>query len=269
MNGRSPDPFHDINNFGPRVVILVVALVVGLVLVISACHIVPPGHRGVLETFGKPHPEFKTEGLHFKLPFAQKIINRSIRQTTRSDNALAYTADQQEVQIEYDVLFSQPQAQVVNLYQNFEGELYASLIRPRVQEQVKQSVAQYSAEELLKNRNIVKDLVLTGLRERVEDVLNIADVTITSIQLSPELVAEIERKQMAEQQVMRAEFDLERARREAEAVRVMGEAVRQNPQVLDREIIQKWDGRSPMTVVTGSGSGGGTSILLPPVSGGR
>lgn len=34
---------------------------------------VPPGHRGVLTTFGRPNEKIYPEGIHFKVPLADKM----------------------------------------------------------------------------------------------------------------------------------------------------------------------------------------------------
>ena len=49
------------------------------------------------------------------------------------------------------------------------------------------------------------------------------------------------------------------AKAEAESVKIRGEALKSSPNVIDLEIIKKWNGVAPTTVVTGSGG----SIILP------
>jgi prohibitin 2 len=55
-----------------------------------------------------------------------------------------------------------------------------------------------------------------------------------------------------------------RAKGEAEAIRVRAEAIRDNPGLIQLQIVEKWDGKAPL-VIGGSGSGGagGANILLP------
>jgi regulator of protease activity HflC (stomatin/prohibitin superfamily) len=43
---------------------------------------VSAGERGVLLTFGKPSDTVLSEGLHFKIPFVQKIVKRMHAYTT-------------------------------------------------------------------------------------------------------------------------------------------------------------------------------------------
>jgi regulator of protease activity HflC (stomatin/prohibitin superfamily) len=71
-------------------------------------------------------------------------------------------------------------------------------------------------------------------------------------------------EQFAQQEALRAKYELERAkteaekaietaRGEAEAIRVRGDALKDNPGVAQLEAIKKWNGVSPQTVVIGDG----------------
>jgi prohibitin 2 len=56
-----------------------------------------------------------------------------------------------------------------------------------------------------------------------------------------------------------------RAKGEAEAIRVRAEAIRDNPGLIQLQIVEKWDGKAPL-VIGGSNSsdgGNGANILLP------
>ena len=53
-----------------------------------------------------------------------------------------------------------------------------------------------------------------------------------------------------------------RAKGEAEAIRVRGRAVQDNPGLVQLQIVEKWNGVSPL-VIGGGGGGGSANILLP------
>jgi prohibitin 2 len=55
-----------------------------------------------------------------------------------------------------------------------------------------------------------------------------------------------------------------KAKGEAEAIRIRGEALRDTPGLIQLQIVEKWDGRSPLVIGGGStGEGGGTQFILP------
>lgn len=57
-----------------------------------------------------------------------------------------------------------------------------------------------------------------------------------------------------------AEITIVNAKAEAESVRIKGEALTDNPRVVDLEIAKRWNGQSPQSVVI---SEGGANVLLP------
>ena len=78
---------------------------------------------------------------------------------------------------------------------------------------------------------------------------------------------------VAEQQAVQARFTQQQrqveaetaiilAGGEAEAIKVRGEALRLNPAFLRLEIVERWNGKSPL-VVPNSGNGSGAGLLLP------
>ncbi|MEM6822812.1 MAG: prohibitin family protein, partial [Verrucomicrobiota bacterium] len=206
----------EISQVGPRVVAAIVVLVVLITLLVSSTHVVEPGYRGVRITLGKVDPAFIEEGLTFKIPLIQRVDNILVKQITTQGKAPTFSKDLQTVEIIYDVLYRIPEDQVVTLRREYFGNVYESILKPRVQEQMKQVCAQYRAEDLVKEREQVKIAVFEGVRRVIGELIEIRDLTITNIDLTDELEAEIERKQMAEQQAQRAEYELQRAVKEAE-----------------------------------------------------
>lgn len=253
-------------------------LVFMLFLVAStATYVVQPGFRGVSVTLGTVSPEFKHEGFGLKQPFLTRIHPLSIRQQTRPMQAECYSSDLQQVKTEVHVLYRVPEHSVVKVFQQFAGEPFESLIAPRVQEALKEVAATQSAELIVKNREQVKNKALELARRKIgSNFLDLVDLVLYSIALSPELETAIETKMVQEQDAEKAKFtqlkaqiDAEtaiiRARGEAEAIQVRGQALRTNPEFIKLQILQVWNGRSPL-IVGGSGSGANLLISLDDLS---
>ena len=250
---------------------LVVGVIVAALVLLNSVHIVPPGHRGVSVTLGKVSSNYRGEGLAFKTPFIQSIIDIPIKQITREGEASTFSKDLQTVVVKFSVLYRIPETSVVRLYQQYSGMPYETLISPRIQEVMKQATSQYRAEDIVRKRQDVKALVLSSIRKELEDILNIVDVPITNIDLTDELESAIELKTIREQEALAKQFELQKARKQAEitvvdaqaeaqAVRIKGQALRMSPNVIELEIAKKWDGKVPQSVVVNKG---GANILLP------
>ena len=251
--------------------IILVMLVVGF-MALQMYHIVPPGHRGISITLGKVNPLELPEGITFKWPFIQRILDFPIMQLKADGRAPSFSSDLQNMTFNYTIMYRVPAKQVVNLFQQYKGEPYSTLIEPRVQEVIKQVTALSRAEDLVKNRERVKDDSLIKLRQAVGDVLQIVDISITNIEVSDQLEQAIEQKVIREQEALAKSFELEKERKQAEitivraeaeakSVGIKGSALKTSPEVIQFEIAQRWDGKAPLSVSVGSGAG--TNILLP------
>jgi prohibitin 2 len=243
-----------------------IALFVIVVLFLSASYIVRPGYRGVAVTLGKVAPEFKAEGFGFKQPFLTRIYPMSIRQQTRPMPAECYSSDLQQVKMEVHVLYRVPEHSVVKIFQEFAGEPFDNLIAPRVQEAIKEVAAAQSAEMIVKKREEVKGKALELARRKIgTNFLEVIDVVLYNLTLSPELEQAIELKMVQEQEAEKAKFTqlkaqieadtaIIRAQGEAEAIGVRGQALRANPDFIKLEIVQTWNGKSPLVVGSDSGA---------------
>lgn len=258
-----PVPLLRIIGFGILIFVVVVFLATGT-------YIVQPGYRGVAVTLGKVSPNFKPEGFGFKQPFITRIHSTSVRQQTRPMRAECYSSDLQQVRMEVQVLYRVPEQSVVKIFREYAGEPFDNLIAPRVQEAIKEVAATQSAEQIVKKRQEVKLKALELARRKIgNDFLHIVDVVLYNLALSAELEQAIEQKMVQEQEASKAKFTqlkaqieadtaIIRAKGEAEAITVRGQALRANPDFIKLQIVQNWNGKSPLVV----GADGGANMLL-------
>ncbi|MCS1410216.1 MAG: hypothetical protein M2R45_03406 [Verrucomicrobia subdivision 3 bacterium] len=246
--------------------------------------VVDPGNRGVRVSLGKVSATSVPEGLTFKMPLITQIHQVSVRQQTQQMEAGCYTSDLQQVVTELRVLYRIPEASVVEVWRTIQSDdsrtpsYFNSFIRPRVVEALKEAAAAVSAESIVQQREEIKNQTLEGTREKLgqssqgADLISVVDIALQGIRLSPELTAAIEQKMAQEQEAEKAKFvqqqtEVEaktaviKAEGEAEAIRIRGEALRQNPAVIDLQLVEKWDGQSP--VVVSGGSQDNAQVMIP------
>ncbi len=251
---------------GVAIIIFVIILVVS-----TSTYVVQPGYRGVEVTMGQVSPGFRPQGFGFKKPFITTIVPVMIKQQTYEVKADCYSSDLQQVNMDLKVLYRVPESSVVQIYQGYSGDPFDSLVAPRVQEAMKEVTALDTAEEIVKNREEIKSKALASAREKVGTLLIIDDLVIENIDLTSQLEDAIEAKMVQEQEADKAKFTQQKAqveadtavitaKGEAEAMRVRGEALKENPNFIQLQIVEKWDGRTPLVV---SGGAGGANMLLP------
>jgi prohibitin 2 len=245
-----------------------------LILVVaasSATYVIEPGHRGVEVMLGRVSPGFKPEGFGLKLPFVTSIVPQVIRQQTATMGADCYSSDLQQVKMGVRVLYRVPEASVVTIFRDYHGDAFESLVRPRVAEALNEITALRSAEMIVQKREEVKSLALESARRKIGGVLTIEDLVVENIDLTNALENAIEAKMVQEQEAARARFAQQqaqveastvviKAKGEAESIVLRGNALRENPSVLELQIIERWDGITPLVVGPGAT---GANMMLP------
>lgn len=250
-----------------RLIGIAILIFVVIIMAAAGTYVVRPGYRGVEVTMGKVSPAFKPEGFGLKTPLATAVYPVSIRQQTAEEKAECYSADLQQIEILVQVLFRIPEASVVKLYQSYGGEVFESLIAPRVQEALKEVTALQSAEQIVKNREQIKIGALDLARKKIGALLVVEDIVIENIALTKELEHAIEQKMVQEQEAAKAKFLQQRAqieadtavikaKGEAESIKIRGQALKDNPAFVDSQIVDRWDGVTPLVI------GAGDNVLL-------
>ena len=243
-----------------------------ILLIVFSFKIVSPGYRGVKTMLGNVSPTYLSEGPHFTVPFIQAVTEVSIRQETRETSASCFSSDLQQVNIKLKVLYRTPETQVVTLFQKFQGDPFDSLVSPRVQEAIKEVTAGSTAEQIVKQREKIKQTALSSARTKIGELVYVDDIVIENIDLTKELEAAIESKMVQEQEASKSKFTQDKAKVEAEtmiikakgdaeSIRIQGEALKQTPDLIQLKIVEKWDGRTPLVV--GSATTNPANILLP------
>jgi len=251
------------NNSGKLVGGLVLLVgVVAVAAVLNPFVIIGPGERGVLLNFGAVQNDVLGEGLHVRMPLRQRIEIMNVQVQKDQTDAAAASADLQDtmstVALNYHVL--PDKAGVV--YQQL-GQSYAErVISPQIQETVKAVTAQYTAVDLITQREKVRRQIADLLRERLTKYnIIVDDLSIVDFKFSPQFAQAIEAKQTAEQLALKAERDLERikveaeqkvtqAKAEAESLQLQKEAVTDELLKLrqievSQAAVAKWDGHLP------------------------
>ncbi|MEW5932606.1 MAG: prohibitin family protein [Bacillota bacterium] len=205
-------------------------------------------------------------GAALLLPLVQKVELVDVRVQKTETEAAAASRDLQTVRSLIAVNYHVDPAAVGDLYRRVGMRYAATVIVPAVQECVKAVTAQYTAEQLITERQQVSARVREQLQAKLEPYGIVVDgFNVVNFDFSEEFNRAIEAKQAAEQLALKAQRDLDRvkieaeqkltqARAEAEALRIQKQEV--TPELLRlREIeamlkaIEKWDGKLPQ--VTG------------------
>lgn len=243
-------------------------IVIFIAATLNACHIVPPGHRGVKVSLGEINTRPFEPGTIGLIPILTTVTDVSIQQQTQKAVAECFSSDLQQVTVHLKVLFRQPENSVITIYRDYAGNPFDSLIVPRIQEAIKEVTALKTAANIVKTREQVKQDTLISARKKIGEILFIEDIVIEDIGLSDDLEKAIEAKMVQQQNAEKALFSKEqaqidaetaiiKAKGEAESISVQSAALEKAPKFIELRMVEKWNGVSPQVV------GAGSNIMLP------
>jgi regulator of protease activity HflC (stomatin/prohibitin superfamily) len=256
--------------------------IAGVVLAAAAntAVIVDAGHVGVVTRFGAVTGTIFEQGLNYKLPFAESVWVADVRTQKEQVDAAAASRDLQEVKSTIALNYHLDARQASTVYREIGPQYKTRIVDPAIQEAFKATTAQFTAEELITQREAVKNRAREFLRERLGAFNVLVDeLNIVTFEFSRAFNDAIESKQVAAQRVQQSLNEQQRAKVEADtrviaaqgdatAVLTRAKAASEAQQIQRATLseiyvqflaVDKWDGKMPQ--VTGSG---GTPFLQIP-----
>jgi prohibitin 2 len=261
----------------------IVTFIIIIIIMSESVVIVQAGHRGVVLYVGAVENRVLGEGLHFIVPFAEQVIQLEVRTLKFQADASAASNDLQEVAtvIALNYHINPNDANVI--YQQLGADYSDRIIAPTIQESVKASVAKFNAEELITKRETAKGVIASAIRNTLSARdINVENVFITDFKFSEAFATQIEQKVVAFQKYLteqnnlksvqvianqtvvqaqaQARANVARASGEGQAIKIITEQLRQSPQYLQWQSINRWNGQMPYSL---GGSGAFPFFQLP------
>lgn len=235
-----------------------IAGLVAIVILFVMCNpiaIVHTGERGIKTVMGKVQPESYAEGVHFVMPFVSDMKIMDIKTQKSNIVTQTYTKDLQQARITYVVNYN---LQANNSHRMFGevGKNYKDVVLvPVVEGTVKDVIGSFNANDLVGSRNIVTNNILAKLQDQLSNnYIDITDFQITDINYNDTFEKAVELKVQAEQEALKAKNTTIKiteeakqkvisAEAEAKAIRIKAEALRQNRDLVNLTLAEKWDGK--------------------------
>jgi regulator of protease activity HflC (stomatin/prohibitin superfamily) len=212
--------------------------------------------------------------MHFIIPFAEQVIQLEVRTLKYQAEASAASNDLQEVQTVIALNYHIDPSDANAIFQQLGADYSDRIIAPTIQESVKASVAKFNAEELITKRETAKGVIADAIRNTLSDRdIVVETVFITDFKFSQAFADQIEQKVVAFQKFLteqnnlraiqvianqtvvqaeaQARANIAKANGESQAIRIINEQLRQNPQYLQWQGINRWNGQLPYSLGQG------------------
>ena len=246
--------------------VVVVALVIGLIIFFASTTIVPTGHIGVVTLYSKVQDEYLDAGFHLIKPFVEDVHDVDIRTQKYSNTVEGSAKDLQIVNITLSINYQIRAEKASTLYANVGANYEDTILNPALQSGLKSAMAQFTAEEMVTKRSEVATAIANELNTRLEEYFLISAVNIENIGFTDEYNKAIEAKTTNQQKAEAEKAQLEIIKvqneqkintaeaeakvRELQSQSVTEKSLEQLRLEIQREMIQKWNGSFPTTMLS-------------------
>lgn len=258
MTFRNKDGELDIPKIGKTVVLVIL----GLIIFFGSWFTIGAGEVGVVKRFGAVN-RVAYPGIGFKIPLIENVVSMDTRTQKDQVDAAAASQDLQTVSSTIAVNYHLESDKAVIVYQNVGENYQDKVVAPAIQNTFKAVTAKFTAEQLIQNREEVRQQAEEQLKKQLTPYnIIVENFNIVNFNFSPEYNQAIEAKQVAQQSVQTANQVLIRTKVEADTAvaqakgQADAQAALKNTGALTSEYLQylavnKWNGILPN--VTGNG----------------
>ena len=224
-----------VKGFSSGVVIMLV-VAVALSTVGAGLVFIEPDEMAVVITInqGGIRPDPLTAGMHFVIPFVERVERYTILRQTYTmsavgtegqvagdDSIQVRTKDGQQVYIDASVIYAVDPNKAINLYRTWRMAYEEGLVRPQSRGVIRDISSQYGIEEIVSTKRADMEKQITDELTRIfsDNNLILQDFVLRNIRFSDEYAKAVEQKQIAEQEAQQAKFVVESKKQEAEQAR--------------------------------------------------
>ncbi len=263
-------PIRNVTPGGPgaSTTLALVLSLTGFLLLFQALYIIPAGKVGVVTTLGKVSGGSRSPGLNIKVPFVQNVSFFDIRTQVQDEKFSSLTKDLQVIDANATIKYALKASEAGRVFRTItynDREVYPKIIKPSLLKALKSVFSQYELVTIASQWSDISELVEKTISEELSkfDYVNVQALDLTNLKIADEYKAAIEQKQIAEQQLLKAQTEVKIAEQEARRYETLTRSL--DDQVLYKLFLDKWDGKTQV-VPSLPGTGGSNP---PVIVGGR
>lgn len=249
-----------------RLTPLLIGILIFLFFLLKSYIIVEPGEKAII--FNKVTGELRVtpkEGLFFLIPLLESatVYDTKIQtyNLTKSpvegeirggDSLQALTSEGERVFLDISVRFRLHPDKLPELHRSIGKNYIQSIVKPQIRNEVRIAVSNFNLMELYTTK---RESFQKFIEERLKNVfpkynILLDSVLVRDVMVSDEFQKALQNKNIAQQEAERMKYVLEKEEKEkerkiieaegdAQAIRIKGQALAQNPALIQYEYVQK------------------------------
>src|SRR5262245_3699004 len=245
-----------------------------LVLLYMCLTVIPAGHVGVKDFFGRVSDTVLLPGINVVAP-GTRVILFNVQTREMKESAAVPTSEGLIVTLDVSLLYRLKSTDAARIYKTVGRRYELVVIEPQLRSVIRDVTAEYEAKFLY---SASRELVAQNMFKHVERLvgprgIEAEQVLLRAVQLPQLLTTAIQEKLQAEQQAQRMRFVLDRERQEAERKRVEAQGIADFQAIVARGIspeLLKWKAievahelsKSPNSKIVILGDKSGLPIIL-------
>lgn len=230
----------------PKSIIIPVIALFVVAVILQMFTIIPAGHVGVVDVFGKVSDNTLKPGINLVNPLA-RVIKLSIKTQEIKETATVPSVEGLIVSLEVSVLFHLDPEKANEVYKTIGTNYDEIILRPQFRSVIRSVTAGYEAKALYTSE---REKLAQNIRKTLDSLVAPRGIVIEStplrdIKLPQRLAEAIEEKLKAEQESQRMQFILEKEKLEAERKRIEAKGIADFQEIVSRGISEqllRWKG---------------------------
>ena len=193
--------------------------------------------------FGKIQDEQLHSGWHIYFPMVAWIETWNVKTQELKETATVPSSEGLISQLDISVLFNVPKEKAVFVRKTIGRHYRETVLEPYVRESIRNVVSGYQVKALFSDagRHEIGQKILEFLREKLEPRgIVVQDVLLRDVRLPPSFAQSIEMKLRAEQESLQKEFELTKAKKDAEIEVAKAEGVAQSNRIIADSITESY-----------------------------
>ncbi len=191
------------------------------IMAVSGCGVavVEDGQIGVRADFGRISDEPLGSGWHLYFPMVSWVEVWNVKTQEIKEVAQVPSSEGLISQLDVSVLYNVPREQAVMLRKTIGPGYRETILEPYIRESIRNVASGYAVKSLFSDegRKEIGEKILTFLRGKLEPRgILVQDVLLRDVRLPQSFAQSIEAKLRAEQESLQKEFELTKAKKDAE-----------------------------------------------------